>query len=414
VVDRLLTEIDFVVNFHHRGDPANVKYLELKLQLLHKSRYDPHKVAHLHPGGIVSYAILRPPSQKAACHSHEASFKAPIMVQLHGAGLEADNPLVAHALDPLPDLCGWVLFPTGVTPWSADDWHTWGFADVQAAIANIRSWIIATKWRGVGVDIEKWFVAGHSNGGQGTWYMMLHYPDRVFAASPVSGYLSIPQYVPYTFWRPAEPKKRAIVEAVSSSYRHELLVPNARGIPIQQQHGEKDDNVPAYHSRLMSQLLTENRWSSNYSEVDGQGHWWDGVITTDVLSAFYQEQFGKAHEVHDVPGEFEVVVANPADMGSKFGLKVLYLAEPGEFGKIVAARNNTTKGWLLQLHNIMAFEWEKDMLGSSVMIDGVEVRIEKEVIGNETKTTLWRDKKGSWSTKVSNETPGKKLEMIRC
>jgi hypothetical protein len=48
------------------------------------------------------------------------------------------------------------------------------------------------------------------------------------------------------------------------------------------------------------------------------------------------------------------------------------------------------------------------------MIDGVEVRIEKEVIGNETKTTLWRDKKGSWSTKVSNETPGKKLEMIRC
>ncbi len=96
--------------------------LQFDQKLTHRSISEPHKVTHMHPGGIVSYAILRPPGKNESCAS-DTSSTLPVLMMLHGAGLEADCDIVAHALDPLPDLCAWVLFPTGVTPWSGDDWR---------------------------------------------------------------------------------------------------------------------------------------------------------------------------------------------------------------------------------------------------------------------------------------------------
>lgn len=86
------------------------------------SVHEPHKLTFLHPGGIVSYAILRPPSPEAL-REVSKSRALPILLNLHGAGLEADSQQVRHMLDTVPDLHAWVLFPTGVTPWSADDWR---------------------------------------------------------------------------------------------------------------------------------------------------------------------------------------------------------------------------------------------------------------------------------------------------
>ena len=88
-----------------------------------KDIHSPHKFTFLHPSGIVSYAILRAPSKKI-CYEVSKERTIPVLVGLHGAGVEAESQLVAHALDPLPDLSSWVLFPAGVTPWSGDDWRT--------------------------------------------------------------------------------------------------------------------------------------------------------------------------------------------------------------------------------------------------------------------------------------------------
>ena len=76
----------------------------------------------MHSGAIVSYAILRPPSPNAVSRLN-SSDRLPVLMNLHGAGLEADSDQVRHSLDVLPDLGAWTLFPTGVTPWSADDWR---------------------------------------------------------------------------------------------------------------------------------------------------------------------------------------------------------------------------------------------------------------------------------------------------
>ena len=84
--------------------------------------HSPHKITLLHPGGIVSYAILKAPSKKAISRLPSQK-RLPILLNLHGAGLEADSHQVRHMLDSVSDLPSWTVFPSGVTPWSGDDWR---------------------------------------------------------------------------------------------------------------------------------------------------------------------------------------------------------------------------------------------------------------------------------------------------
>jgi pimeloyl-ACP methyl ester carboxylesterase len=210
--------------------------LQVSQDLNHISMYKPHKLTFLHPSGVVSYAMIRPPAGNATCQSGQT--KLPVLLSLHGAGVEVDAPAANDVLDPVSDLCAWVLFPTGVTAWSGDDWHNFGFADVEAAIEAIPAWIESVGWTGPGVDTNRWIVVGHSNGGQGTWYALTHRPDKILAAAPLSGYASIQKYVSYELWQPADPRRTAVLSASLNSYRHEMLMPNVQGIPIQQQHGQ--------------------------------------------------------------------------------------------------------------------------------------------------------------------------------
>lgn len=75
----------------------------------------------LHPSGLVSYAILIPPKSKNVTLSHDEAL--PVLLNLHGAGLEADSEQVRHMLDAVDVIKAWTVFPTGVTTWSGDDWR---------------------------------------------------------------------------------------------------------------------------------------------------------------------------------------------------------------------------------------------------------------------------------------------------
>lgn len=186
---RNFSSVNYTISYRRVGS-SQVSSLAVSQELNQLSLYEPHKVTYAHPGGMVSYTMLRPPARNATCRTgHDPNL--PVLLGLHGAGLEADNGMVARALDSVPDLCSWVMFPTGVTPWSGDDWHNWGWTDVEAAISSIPDWIEYVGWQGPGVDINRLIVSGHSNGGQGTWYALTHHPDKIIAAAPVSGYASI-------------------------------------------------------------------------------------------------------------------------------------------------------------------------------------------------------------------------------
>lgn len=101
-----------------------------------RDSHSPHRFTFLHPSGIVSYAILRAPSRKVCSKAgHKQGF--PILLNLHGAGLEADSHQVRHMLDSVPDLPSWVLFSTGVTQWSADDWRKYHGLDHRAVALTV-------------------------------------------------------------------------------------------------------------------------------------------------------------------------------------------------------------------------------------------------------------------------------------
>ena len=105
-----------------REGPCKKKHLMVKCELLEKEIHEPHKITFLHPSGTVSYAILRPPSRKV-CLQAPREQQIPIMVALHGAGVNASDDLARSTLDPVPDLRAWVIYPSGGTTWSGDDWR---------------------------------------------------------------------------------------------------------------------------------------------------------------------------------------------------------------------------------------------------------------------------------------------------
>lgn len=47
-----------------------------------------------------------------------------------------------------------------------EELDTWGFADVEAAVAAIPQWIAAVGWKGPSIDTNRWLVSGHSSGGR--------------------------------------------------------------------------------------------------------------------------------------------------------------------------------------------------------------------------------------------------------
>lgn len=140
-----------------------------------------------------------------------------------------------------------------------------------------------------------------------------------------------------------------------NSYRHELLVENFAGIPVLQQHGSADDNVPAYHSRRLHQLIHQTGGLSQYVELQGAGHWFDGVMTTWPLRDFYKYHLDKHRNLPALPMRFSIVVANPGEMGSRGGIVVDQLVAPEKYGRIQVERVPSRRIWILHTWNILHF-----------------------------------------------------------
>ncbi|KIW79365.1 hypothetical protein Z517_05977 [Fonsecaea pedrosoi CBS 271.37] len=337
----------------YSGQDGRLNEITFTAQPEHVEMSSLQRITYTHPSGTISYAMLKPPPTANKTKSHDL----PVILNLHGAGVEVDGPLARHMFDDAPHLPAWILTPTGMSPWSGDDWHTWGFADAQSAVAAVADWIDTTGWDGPGVYSEKLLVAGHSNGGQGTWYFASHQPDRVIGAAVASGYSSIENYVPYVLWNEASPLQNALLENSRSSFRHEILTENLVGISILQQHGSADDNVPAYHSRLMNVLLAQVGQVVQYSEMLHKGHWFDGTMTTKSMMEFYWRHLTAWRIKLTVPVSFVFVIPNSHDMGSRYGIVVDQLSTPDRLGRIKVTTSvcGSLVQWHIRTENIHRF-----------------------------------------------------------
>ena len=201
--------------------------------------------------------------------------------------------------------------------------------------------------------------------------------------------LTLIGYVPYDWWTEADPRVSSILRNATASYRHELLLDNVSGIPLFEQHGSADDNVPVFHSRRMSQLIYQSDPSSiasQYGELPDKGHWFEGIMTTTQLRMFYQEVLDHPFLKEMPPAGFAIVVANPADMGSKYGVVVDQKVQPDQLGKVnVRAAKGTRMEvsiWEIETSNILRFHIKREALGELHpglgLFDGDEVRLPSE------------------------------------
>ena len=351
---RLGQSLKFVLEYS--GNETGVRESVFSSRLKHADMIDLHKITFLHRSGVVSYAILKPPHLPTS--SNQSEFQ--VLLNLHGAGVEVNDSLVQHMFDGAQNLSAWIISPTGMSSWSSDDWHTWGFADAQSAVDAIPAWIRTTGWKGPGCRTTPLLVAGHSNGGQGTWYFATHQPDRLLGAIAASGYSSIENYVPYVMWNQADALQDAVLYASRISFRHERLLENLQAVPVFQQHGLADNNVPAYHSRLMNSLLAQAGHLVEYSELPGKGHWFDGTMTTKLMMDFYAQHLNLPCRERTIPTNFTFIIPNSGDMGSKFGLVVDQLSTSDRLGriKVTSSVHESLTRWQLRTENVHRFHFD--------------------------------------------------------
>lgn len=316
------------------GGQTKVEEHELPIRTVHHSATEAQKFTFQHPSGAVSYAELRPP---ADTHGTPSTQSLPVIVALHGSGVDADSDMARHSFDAAKDLPAWIVFPTGTGPWCGDDWHTWAQADVDAALAAVPDWTHENVWPGPGADLKRIIVTGHSNGGHGTWHMALHQPDRIVAAAAASGYSSIENYVPFTMWNTMEPAKAAILSSARSSFQQELFISNLKSTPMLVQHGGDDHNVPAYHSRLMKSIAAGHSLDFQLAEFEGKGHWWDGVMTTKPMLKFFREHLTDRVTTAWIPDNFTLTTADDCDFGSMHGINIEQHRSPDMLASVTVA-----------------------------------------------------------------------------
>ncbi|KAJ3009455.1 UNVERIFIED_CONTAM: hypothetical protein HDU68_002701 [Siphonaria sp. JEL0065] len=250
------------------------------------------------------------------------------------------------------------------------DWHGPSNLNVESAIHALSHLhgvppLIAEQ---LGIDPNKLVYSGHSNGGQGAWWMSSHYPDRALAAMPASGYLKIQFYTPY-YMRVGDaytdPIFRAIMESSIAENDIDMYAANMAGIPILARTGGNDDNVPPLNTRRIVRLV--NEWnrdpnSVHISEVYGQGHWFTGIMNDDILSTFLDKNLdptlnpGLPHP--PLPDAFTISTLNPGSTGSKGGIKILQLEVPFRLAQIRVHREGNH--WVLNTINVRRFGFLKD------------------------------------------------------
>ena len=203
-------------------------------------------------------------------------------------------------------------------------------------------------------------------------------------------------YVPFNLWQPTSPVKKHLLEASLNTYSHQLLVENTKGIPIMAQHGGADDNVPAYHSRLMWKQLVQAESDATLSEIPNAGHWFDDVMTTPGLATFYSEHLQEQTRQRQPLEQFAVLSANPGDTGSKFGIRISHLSRPEIIGRIEVSRLGGEGRYTLKISNVHRFELPRFFLdGGCIRIDNEEV-CDSSQGDNSGSIAIGLSENGSW------------------
>lgn len=118
-------------------------------------------------------------------------------------------------------------------------------------------------------DVYRLAVIGHSNGGHGAWWIASHFPDRIMACLPASGYMKVQMYIPYYMhigYSYIDPVIRGLLEGSISENDIDLYASNLVGVPVLARSGQLDKTIPPLHSRRLVRIVKE--WSRDINSIE--------------------------------------------------------------------------------------------------------------------------------------------------
>nr|XP_019010945.1 uncharacterized protein I206_04250 [Kwoniella pini CBS 10737]OCF49726.1 hypothetical protein I206_04250 [Kwoniella pini CBS 10737] len=293
----------------------------------------------------ISHAMIVPPPVSSLSPSHSTSSLPPVLLVLHGAGVDITQP---EYIEAVPFIAGyWAILSTGRNEWG-EDWHGSSMLDVWAAREAFGDVVKRIEITVSDQTITKRLtlincrLMGHSNGGQGAWHLAARYPDRIQGVVAASGWLTIQDYVPYTETISrhfADPSLIGILSSSLSAYSNDLYLSNLVDIPILVIHGSEDDNVPPRHSRSYVQLISS--WAGQQAsgsvkliEIPKKGHWWDDVLRLSQVMNFIENLPRKKSWDEQRKVGFTLTTANPQESGGRAGIRIVELDIPGRIGRL--------------------------------------------------------------------------------
>ncbi|KAH7909149.1 hypothetical protein BJ138DRAFT_1090031 [Hygrophoropsis aurantiaca] len=306
------------------------------------TEYTPIKASYMFSQSIPTAFLVLPPKEQNGEDNQAA--RAPILA-LHGAGVDIfDQRFWADSL--ARQMHSWVVMPSGRTSWGLD-WHGPSAQDAWATVDALRSILAQNRslWGSWSLeDSKKVVLVGHSNGGQGAWYLASRFPDRVLGVVPAAGYIKAQAYINLSMSRSAhfiDPSLRGILESSFTPDDNDLFLSNLVDTPVLAVHGADDDNVPTWHTReAVSVLKTWNPAAHiTYREDSGQGHWYNSVLQNEQVQTFLDSVFDPSGPAGNHSSSFTLTVAVPSESGPLHGWRVLALDVPGRLARLQVQDN---------------------------------------------------------------------------
>ncbi|EJD02092.1 uncharacterized protein FOMMEDRAFT_157287 [Fomitiporia mediterranea MF3/22] len=422
-----LLSFDLVLKERHEdngaAEPRTVS-IPIRINLRHLKQWDTSNVqpiratfffAASHPTYILAKAPTSP-------NSDGHSSYLPLLA-LHGAGVDIiSQPLWADALPRQEH--SWIVMPVGRTEWGLD-WHGPSASEAWATLSALGKILHSkTEWKSWAfLPDTRAVVIGHSNGGQGAWYLASRFPDRTHAVIPAAGYLSPAAYVPLTpshGARFADPALRSILESSFMPDDNALFLGNlVDNVPVLAVHGGNDTNVPTWHSREYVSIMKSLGNASNVSfHVDGgQQHWYPGVFESDTVLSFLKKVLDPDNQNDKIVNDasyFTLTVADPVRSGSMHGCTIDELIIPGRLARLqVDTHSGNTH---IRTTNVRKFSVDSGSLWcrSPVVVDGSHLSMAAQEKQKRTFTIAedrsWRQE--SQDSSSSTPVPPGRLQNI--
>ncbi|SNX82974.1 uncharacterized protein MEPE_01680 [Melanopsichium pennsylvanicum] len=360
-IDTTLSHIDFSVNLSTASDTTAATITKfVSIPLVHKPAFwkstssdDDHNAyiySYLAPDHTVQLAAATPPKRSGTA-SVQNDTSPPLILMLHGAGVDIRDMFFSNSIKRQAE--SWSILPTGRTPWGYD----WQLASFQAAdsavttfhknLYGLPSTMSASEKQMWQFDPEKLFVMGHSNGGQGAWYRLSRFPDRVIGGMVGSAYTKVSDYVSFA-WKVGrhfvDPALQGILHSGVTMFENDVFASNLAGLALLVKYGSADANVPPWNSKDMAMIV--DGWSKRsgledkvkVSEVPGKPHWWDTFFLEDDVQGAIEERCLKSrnpgYEMPISPNSITLTVFNPDEAGSKGGWRISEVDIPGRLAKL--------------------------------------------------------------------------------